>query len=103
MQNFQQNYWEEKHHEETKSSSYSTSANEGISCGSKNLEEAKLIYNTLGNYDLFQFENNVKPDYANATFIEEFDEEENEWVSWFDEETGIDDINEYFEEVGNEE
>ncbi|WP_144498173.1 hypothetical protein [Bacillus pumilus] len=68
----------------------------------KNLEEAKLIYDTLGSYDLFQFENNIKPDYANATFIEEFDEEENEWVSWFDDETGIDDINEYFEEIEGE-
>lgn len=65
----------------------------------KNLEEAKLIINVLANYDLFQLENNIKPDYANATFIEEFDEEENEWVAWFDEEIGTDDIDEYFEEI----
>lgn len=65
----------------------------------KNLEEAKLLFDVFANYDLFQFENNVKPDYANATFLEEFDKERNEWVSWIDEETGIDDINEYFEEM----
>lgn len=53
----------------------------------------------FANYDLFQFENGIKPDYSNATFLEEFDEERNEWVSWIDEETGIDDINEYFEEM----
>lgn len=62
-----------------------------------NLEEARLIYNTLANYDLFQYENRIKPDYANATVVEEFDEEEQEWISWSDDETGIDDINEYFE------
>jgi len=28
--------------------------------------------------------------------VEEFDEEEQEWISWCDEETGIDDIDEYF-------
>lgn len=65
----------------------------------KSLEEARLLFDVLVNYDLFQFENNVKPDYANATFLEEFNEERNEWVSWIDEETGIDDIYEYFEEV----
>ncbi|MGV4321224.1 hypothetical protein [Bacillus mojavensis] len=65
----------------------------------KNLEEAKLLFDVLANYDLFQLENNIKPDYANATFLEEFDEEENEWISWCDDETGIDDIYEYFEEM----
>ncbi|MGD1416431.1 hypothetical protein [Bacillus stercoris] len=65
----------------------------------KNLEEAKLLFDVFADYDLFQLENNVKPDYANATFLEEFDEEENEWVSWCDDETGIDDIYEYFEEM----
>ena len=46
---------------------------------------------------MFQYENRIKPDYCNATVIEEFDEEEQEWMSWCDEETGIDDIDEYFE------
>lgn len=63
----------------------------------KNLEEAKLIYDTLANYDLFQFNNRIKPDYANATIVEEYDEEEQEWISWCDDETGIDDIRDYFE------
>jgi len=63
----------------------------------KNLEEAKLISDTLANYDLFQYENRIKPDYANATVIEQWDADEEEWISWFDEETGIDNIDEYFE------
>lgn len=65
----------------------------------KNLEEAKLISDTLANYDLFQYENRIKPDYANATVVEEFDEESQEWISWCDDETGIDDIDEYFEQL----
>lgn len=63
----------------------------------KDLEEAKKIYDVLANYDLFQYDNRIKPDYCNATVIEEFDEEEQDWLSWCDEETGIDNINEYFE------
>ncbi|MFB0831513.1 hypothetical protein ACEU2D_18160 [Brevibacillus laterosporus] len=63
-----------------------------------NLEQARLIYNTLADYDLFQFNNNIKPDYANATVVEQWDEEKQDWLEWSDKETGIDDINEYFEE-----
>lgn len=63
----------------------------------ENLKQAKEICNVLANYDLFQFENKIKPDYCNTTVVEIFDDKEQEWVSWYDEETGIDDINEYFE------
>jgi hypothetical protein len=65
----------------------------------KDLKQAHLLYNVLADYDLFQFENRIKPDYANATVVEMWDEEENEWISWCDDETGIDDINEYFEQL----
>lgn len=30
-----------------------------------NLQTAKLMLDTLAKYDLFQFENNIKPDYCN--------------------------------------
>ena len=53
--------------------------------------------NTLANYDLFQYENNIKPDYCNTTVLEEYNEDSQEWVDWCDEETGIDDLEEYFE------
>lgn len=69
----------------------------------KDLEQAKFIYDTLANYDLFQYENNIKPDYANATVVEQWDDEGQEWLEWMDEETGIDDINEYFESLSSEE
>lgn len=63
----------------------------------EDLKQAKEICNVLADYDLFQFDNKIKPDYYNTTVVEIFDDEEQEWASWYDEETGIDDINEYFE------
>ena len=38
---------------------------------------------TLANYDLFQFENNIKPDYCNAGGLEEFNGKD--WLEWEDE------------------
>lgn len=61
------------------------------------LEEAKKISDTLAYYDLFQYENKIKPDYSNMTILEEYDEKEKEWLSWEDEETGINDLDAYFE------
>ena len=52
--------------------------------------EAKLLLNTLAMYDRFQYENNVKPDYCSAGGLEEFDPEDDEWIEWFDPETGED-------------
>lgn len=66
------------------------------------LEDAMLISNTLANYDLFQYHNRIKGDYANMTVIEEFDVNEQEWLSWYDEATGIDNIDEYFELLAEE-
>jgi hypothetical protein len=63
----------------------------------ESLEEADKIMNTLANYDLFQYENKIKPDYSNMAILEQWDEEEQEWCDWCDDETGIDDLEEYFE------
>ena len=43
------------------------------------------ILNTLWDYDLFQYNNNIKPDYANASGLEYFDEDDNEWYEWYNE------------------
>lgn len=51
-------------------------------------EGAKLL-DVLANYDAFQFENNVKPDYCNSGGIVML--EDGEWVDWYDEATGEDD------------
>lgn len=48
--------------------------------------EAKLIMNTLANYDLFQFHNKIKGDYCNAgsfQVLETLDEGQ-EWCDWYD-------------------
>ncbi len=65
------------------------------------LEEAKLLLDTLAEYDRFQFENNIKPDYSNAGGLMIWSEEmkeidlENEpdnkdpgWTDWYDEKSG---------------
>lgn len=65
------------------------------------LEEARKIFNVLADYDYFQYKERIKPDYANATCIEEFDNDEQDWISWCDEETGIDNIEEYFEHINS--
>lgn len=62
----------------------------------ESIEQAWKIINTLWNYDLFQYKNNVKPDYCNASGLEYFDEEEQEWCEWYDDD-GLD-IKEHFEE-----
>lgn len=49
------------------------------------IEEAWLIMNILWEYDDFQFNNNVKPDYCNMTVLEVFNEEEKDWEEWYDE------------------
>jgi len=49
------------------------------------LEEALRIRNILANYDSFQFDNNIKPDYCNMTTLEEFNANEQEWLDWEDE------------------
>lgn len=67
------------------------------------IDEAWKILNTLWNYDLFQYENNVKPDYCNMSGLEYFDDEEKEWSEWEDEDGN--DIKEHFENLchsGNE-
>lgn len=54
------------------------------------LVEARLLLDTLAQYDLFQLENNVKPDYANAGGLEYYDEGMGEWSEWYDESMGED-------------
>lgn len=74
------------------------------------LETAVAIQNALANYDLFQYENNVKGDYSNASGIELWDESlsdqdlidiglEDRWVDWFyeDGQELFDDPKEYLE------
>lgn len=42
---------------------------------------AQLLNETLGRYDIFQYENNIKPDFANVGGIQAWYEDEQDWVS----------------------
>jgi len=61
------------------------------------VEEGVKIMDVLADYDKFQFENQIKPDYCNCGGIQEWDEEAQEWSDWYDEESGYDDPDEYLE------
>ena len=60
------------------------------------LIEAVKFMDTLGAYDMFQYENQVKPDYCNAGGVERWDADAGTanpgWCDWIDEETRIDDL-----------
>lgn len=60
------------------------------------LHEAVKIMKVLASYDLFQFENNVKPDYSNVGGV--MMREGDEWVDWYSEETGMDDPEKFVED-----
>lgn len=60
-------------------------------------DEAVKVMQVLADYDIFQFENRIKPDYCNASgmeVVEGFIDGEPQWIEWNDPETG-DDIDEY--------
>ena len=69
------------------------------------VQEGVLLMNTLARYDMFQYENNIKPDYANAGGLQEFDTEDKtdgplgSWNDWFFEEGAeyFDDPEDYLE------
>lgn len=53
------------------------------------VEQAVLLLKTLADYDAFQFENHIKPDYCNAGGLECFSQDgDDEWCEWYDPETG---------------
>lgn len=54
----------------------------------KDIEQAKLLYEVLADYDRFQYDNNIKPDYANTGGLEVF--EDGEWYEWHDPDGDLD-------------
>ncbi len=68
---------------------------EGFRVSVKSPEEAIKVMDILANYDLFQLENNIKPDYSNAQGFEVF--EDDEWCEWYSGDG--EDIREYAENL----
>lgn len=46
------------------------------------VEQARFTLDMLASYDLFQFHNKIKPDYASVSGLEVL--EDDEWVEWND-------------------
>ena len=44
-------------------------------------QQAFFLCETLAEYDAFQFNEGIKPDYCNANGVEYFDEDDQEWYS----------------------
>jgi hypothetical protein len=67
------------------------------------VEEGVKIMDVLAKYDLFQYNNHIKGDYANVGGLEQWNANSDGegtpgWCSWMDEETGIDDPREYLDQ-----
>lgn len=74
----------------------------------KTLREAKLLIDTLANYDMFQLQHRIKPDYSNAGGLQIYEPDsavdddgkptkDDAWFDWCHPETGQD-FDEYCEE-----
>ena len=65
------------------------------------LEEGAKVMNILADYDQFQFEKNIKPDYCNAQGIRRWCADDGDgkpgWEDWYDNETDEDDPHAYLE------
>lgn len=63
----------------------------------ESVAEGVKIMDVLANYDAFQLEHRIKPDYCNAGSLQMFDASDDtdspdgSWVDWCDEESGEDD------------
>lgn len=60
------------------------------------VQEAVKVMDVLADYDMFQYENNIKPDYCNAGGLRRWcndcdGEGTPGWEDWYDEETGEED------------
>lgn len=72
------------------------------------VEEGVKMMDALANYDAFQYENNIKPDYCNVNGLHMWDDQltdddvkemglDDKWVDWYNDE--FDDPREYLESL----
>ena len=62
----------------------------------KSVSVAAKTLTVLADYDLLQYDNNIKPDYCNAGGLDVF--EDGEWSTWYHPETG-EDIEEFMNDL----
>lgn len=60
------------------------------------VEEAKLVIDSIARFVNFQIDNNVFPDHCSTAGLEVWDEEENDYVDWYDEDGNS--FDEHFED-----
>ena len=48
------------------------------------IAEGRKLCNILADYDLFQYENHIKPDYANAGGVARYEDDGEGGADWFD-------------------
>ena len=53
------------------------------------VEEAKIMINAIADFVNTKVDEGVFPDHCSTAGLEEYDEEEKEWVTWYDE-NGLD-------------
>lgn len=58
------------------------------------VEEAKTMIDAIADFINAKVEEGVFPDHCSTAGLEEYDEEEKEWMTWYDE-NGLD-VNEHF-------
>ena len=59
-------------------------------------EEARIVINAIADFLNTKINEGVLPDHCSVAGLEYFDEEESDWLTWYDED-GLD-FNEHFEE-----
>lgn len=62
------------------------------------VDEAVKVLTTLWDYDRFQLDQHIKPDYSSASGLEVFYEEDDEWDEWYSEDGAGVDIREFIEQ-----
>ena len=69
----------------------------------KSVEEGKKVMDILAAYDIYQEQNDIKPDYTNAGGLQRWNVNSQDWEDW-DMETEydfFDDVNEYCKQCAN--
>lgn len=59
-------------------------------------EEAKVVIDSIAEFINFHIETGLIPDHCNTAGLEYFDEEEDDWLTWYDEDGN--DFDEHFAE-----